>query len=769
MADGQIAIAERWYSATELAGLPGLPGTERNVRATADREGWTSRPRPGRGGGREYPISVLPEITRRELRRRAAISAASKPERAAGEVIGRKLALTSSIDAAVQQRTREAGTARAAGLTGTAKDRMNAKLDLLGRFDQFAQHHATGKCAAMEAFVVAYRNGDIYFPMRSRALIGCDVSPATLRRWQRQVASQGLASLAGDYGNRAGSGIIDSQPALRDFVLGLLADKPHITAKNMHRVLEAKFSGTGVVIPHVRSCARWLVHIKRDHAQMYTALANPDAWKSRFMPAFGCASEDIVRLNQRWEFDSSPADVLLVDGRYTIIQAVDVWSRRRVFYVAKTSSASAVCETLRRAVLAWGIPEEIKIDNGKDYVSERVERSFKGLGADPLVSPPFQPWKKPHVERGFRTFFHGLFELLPGFAGHNVAEAQGLRSSQSFAERMFTKDAVVEMRISADELQTFCDRWLAIYEREELEGENWPRGMSVAERVASWTGEVRRITSERALDVLLAEAPTGNSGRSVTKKGLRVEGHTYIAPELAELVGERVQVYYDERNIGRVIVYHNEQFACVAECPEIAGVSRMEIAIAATAITKQRVAEQRTAMRKLKSKISKVDLVETVLAFREAQAASLALPQAQNVIDATPQFEEAQRAVEALDDAVIAETKHVGEVRDEFMKVLGAARAAGRVQRGDEEEAEQRFVLALDVLLKDPAERTEFDNRRISGYCQSPEFRGRWDMLQSFGASAFLTLDDKYNCFHEEGALAHRLRELDRLIAEQSR
>jgi hypothetical protein len=33
---------------------------------------------------------------------------------------------------------------------------------------------------------------------------------------------------------------------------------------------------------------------------------------------------------------------------------------------------------------------------------------------------------------------------------------------------------------------------------------------------------------------------------------------------------------------------------------------------------------------------------------------------------------------------------------------------------------------------------------------------------------AFLTLDEKYDCFHEEGALANRLREfdayLDRLI-----
>lgn len=215
MADGQIVIAERWPSARELAGLPGMPTTHSGVVRAAKKEGWEARQRIGRGGGAEYAPRCLPEITRRELRRRAAISAANSADRAAGETIGRKLALTATIDAVVQQRTREAGTARAAGLTGKARDRMHAKLDLIGRFDQFAQHQQLGKCMAVEAFCAAYRAGEIQMPVRDRLLIGCDVSPATLRRWMRQVASQGSAALAGDYGNRAGSGLIDSQSAPR--------------------------------------------------------------------------------------------------------------------------------------------------------------------------------------------------------------------------------------------------------------------------------------------------------------------------------------------------------------------------------------------------------------------------------------------------------------------------------------------------------------------------------------------------------------------------
>lgn len=55
------------YTPAELAGLPGLPGTVKGTIQKADREAWPSQPRAGRGGGREYPVSCLPQITREHL------------------------------------------------------------------------------------------------------------------------------------------------------------------------------------------------------------------------------------------------------------------------------------------------------------------------------------------------------------------------------------------------------------------------------------------------------------------------------------------------------------------------------------------------------------------------------------------------------------------------------------------------------------------------------------------------------------------------------
>lgn len=56
-----------WYTAKQLAGLPGMPGTDRRVRERAKRESWQNRKRQGVGGGFEYHISSLPSDTQAAL------------------------------------------------------------------------------------------------------------------------------------------------------------------------------------------------------------------------------------------------------------------------------------------------------------------------------------------------------------------------------------------------------------------------------------------------------------------------------------------------------------------------------------------------------------------------------------------------------------------------------------------------------------------------------------------------------------------------------
>ncbi len=56
-----------WFSARELAGLPGLPGTDRGIRKMAEREGWEARKKLA-GKGWEYALGSLPIEAQAALR-----------------------------------------------------------------------------------------------------------------------------------------------------------------------------------------------------------------------------------------------------------------------------------------------------------------------------------------------------------------------------------------------------------------------------------------------------------------------------------------------------------------------------------------------------------------------------------------------------------------------------------------------------------------------------------------------------------------------------
>ena len=66
----------KWFTAKQLAGLPGQPLSVQGVNLRAKRESWETRPRHGRGGGREYLLDSLPIETQSALTNSEALSAA---------------------------------------------------------------------------------------------------------------------------------------------------------------------------------------------------------------------------------------------------------------------------------------------------------------------------------------------------------------------------------------------------------------------------------------------------------------------------------------------------------------------------------------------------------------------------------------------------------------------------------------------------------------------------------------------------------------------
>ena len=66
--------------------------------------------------------------------------------------------------------------------------------------------------------------------------------------------------------------------------------------------------------------------------------------------------------NDVWEFDSTPVDAMLVEGRHSIIAVIDVFTRRVRLLVAKTSSSEGICLLLRKTPADLGHPQRQRGD-----------------------------------------------------------------------------------------------------------------------------------------------------------------------------------------------------------------------------------------------------------------------------------------------------------------------------------------------------------------------------------------------------------------------
>lgn len=241
--------------------------------------------------------------------------------------------------------------------------------------------------------------------------------------------------------------------------------------------------------------------------------------------------------------------MLCTDGRHTLIGAIDVFSRRARVFVSPTSRATAIAALLRRALLDWGVPETVRVDEGQDYVSRHVRRVLADLEIEPDILPPYSPERKPFIERFFGALTRGLLAYLPGFAGHDVAQRQAIRARRSFAQRRGETDAdAFQVQLTAAGLQEQIDKWIeTVYERQPHGGLDKRTPFEVA---AAAGQQVRRIEDERALDILLMAPPSGDTRRRVVKGAVKVDGGEYFAAELAPWSGFNVEVRLDPHDRG---------------------------------------------------------------------------------------------------------------------------------------------------------------------------------------------------------------------------
>jgi hypothetical protein len=598
----------------------------------------------GRGGKRyEIALTSLPEEAQAKHKAAQVQQAVTtlNEQAASDEIPAADAAQKDHIEQQAQrQKRKEQGLSEFAKLPKAKKDHAKAKERLLMALYGYMRVHGDKKRPAIKGFCESVNQGlhpstgsgrtvdgrtdlgitsveEIELHPVIRAVIPVrfgvqQLGESTLKQWLYAYERDGIIALVDQSSNAGRPMVIEDNEGLKRYVIGFMLKFPLASASKIKAALAAQSPELDLV--HERTLDRYMTHWKSDNAQLWTFITHPDKWKSVFMPAYGSHFEGIERLNQLWEMDSTPWDAILVDGRHSVLAVIDLFSRRMVFHVSKTSSAEAVCCVYRKAVLLWGVSEDVRTDNGKDYVSERFTSALVALEVHQQLCIPFASEEKGTIERSIGTALHGLLELLPGFCGHNVTQAQQIRGAKSFAERIAEPKDVIEVSMTAVELQAYLDNWaLHVYGNDKHSG---LKGRTPNQQAALYNGHVRRISNERALDVLLSETA---ATPTISKKGIRFQNRDYIASELTEYVGQKAVMKYDEEDLGRMFVYIDGVFICIAECHELTGTSRREVAVVAKKHIKKKLTAQAKELKEFKKDIA-VNLPQLVIEHRIEQA-----------------------------------------------------------------------------------------------------------------------------------------------------
>lgn len=621
-------MSKDWFSAQELLGMPGMPGTAQGIRFKAKSESWQSRKKQ-KGKGLEYHITSLPGETRQHF---------FKQQFASSNVVVSAAKESVNAEVASPSERKARGLIALNNLSEKARTKALAKLEILNAQEQFVAH-SQRKTEAEHQFDALYNSGEFQLSVATRCAIK-QIHWRTLRRWRQILDTQGIAALGGQY--RVPVTLVEQQQNLQQFLIALITAKPHLRQqpKALRKLALVKADSFDWDVPSESAIRRWLDRWFASNQAAFTSLTNPDAYNSQHRPLYGRMYSWLSGPNQVWEFDSTPTDVMLnADGklkRYCVIAAIDVYTRRPTVLVSPSSNSEGICLLLRRCLLNWGMLESdgiARTDNGSDYVSQRVSGIFDLLGISQSRTAPFSGWEKPFVERFFGTLSRALFELLPGYIGHNVNDRQAIESAKAFAQRIGGKNKrqneaeTLSLSLTATQLQEIIDQWIQHdYMHKVSDGFKGVLKGKTPFEVITESGYVpKRIANPHALDVLLNHVGDATVIRGSVKAG----GLQYTAPELMESRWDRqrVRVFLDPTDVGRATLYPLEDWGTYVDAYNQDLVGRDIDPAAFREARKQdqkALAAFRRATRELQSKFGIETLAAEALAKRAAENSALA-------------------------------------------------------------------------------------------------------------------------------------------------
>jgi putative transposase len=709
-----LSPAQEWWTTAQIAeaGLPELPSTKRGVNAVAERLKWTqtkfARRRTGKGGGWEYSWKLFPNRAQQALIKQA-VAPKAAAARARDEVWTWFEALPEAVKAKAQARL-------------LVIQKVEALEGSIGRFLAVAQVAAMDGVGARTVWSwfamiegIAAADRLAYLAPRNRA--------AAARPRAKECAPEFFEVLKSDYLRLEAPPFTDcyrrAVRIARDKGLDILPER------TMRRHLDAAVSRVTQVLARqgVDAVKRLFPSQVRDKTCLH---------------AMQAVNADFHKFDVFVRWPSVGGEPGLVT-RPQMVAFQDIYSSRILSWrIDQTPNSTAVQLCAGDMIEAWGIPEHVLLDNGREFAAKAITGGsatryrfkvkeddipglFTALGCTIHWATPYSGQSK-QIERAFRDMCQSIAKdprLAGAYTGNTVVAKPENYGSRAVPLEEFLK-VVAE---GIEEFNARGDR------RSEVA---FGRSFNAVFDESYATAPIAKANeAQRRFWLMGAEGL-----RTDSKSGMvRFQGNEFWEPWLTEFAGARVVIRFDPADLWSGVHIYSQDNAYLghAECRLKVGFFDMD--------------EARVTARAYRSwlKAQKAE-VEAHRVFRAAE-----LGQALDRLSTTPAPKPEAKVVRAQFGKPVPEAPArpsgsppidqatMDRIQSGIVANLDAVRAGKAPAPAAEETPRDRFKRALDIERRIEAGEpvTRDQERWLSVFQNTSEYRSERLLWDDFGDAIF--------------------------------
>jgi len=397
---------------------------------------------------------------------------------------------------------------------------------------------------------------------------------SSLKRWEMLYRGQGLFGLVD---TRGGARMISEMisPEAFDYFKSIYLTEQRMSIRLCWQdiVYINKSEDRGWKVPSLNAMYRYI----KDHIPLAVQILHREglaAYEAKCAP-FVQRDPESIEPGQIWVGDHHQCNCWAwYRGKWVrpwLTAWIDMRSRKVVGWDINASpNQTTIMLAMKRGIEAYGPPDMVKIDNGKDYDSEmftgttKVKRlaKRKALKAGYIDEPamagiyammdigvsfsiPYHPQSK-NIERWFDTFDRQFIKTMDTYCGKDS------KRKPENLDKYLTKESTIKNAMRLEEFAGIASEYITkVYNHSAHRGEGMG-GKSPAEVMA--TRKSKRVLAADVIDLLMrvwsGEVPVG-------KNGVRFKNLYYgqFNMELMAHQGKKVRVAYDPDDLRMIYVY----------------------------------------------------------------------------------------------------------------------------------------------------------------------------------------------------------------------